>query len=447
MRMNMIAASAALLLAIAAPATVLAESAPATLSLDAAVDAALRNNLSVKSASAQARIQKRASDFSFDKFYPTVSLSATAMKLNQVSSVSVPVGEVAPNTYDSVYLYEPAAENLALKATVQETFSPAFIGMINQSSLDYQSSLLSKAKAERQIAASVKKLYYQLLVQRSAIELTRTRLENANERLRQAKVAYDLGQGTELNYLYAKQNADSLVPDLRSMETSRAIAKIKFRELLGFDAEGAMELEGDLDDATLQAAAGLKEGGARIDVREADALVEKLKNGILTQNLALLPNLVVQYSADPTLNGPTSGKLTDSANWNQSSGGISVTLAWDISGFIPGSAALLKRTEAKDQLSLARESADEAVRSAMRDEENQARLAGDSLAKIENLKNVVAAARRSYELTDASWKAGVGRYLDLQSAEISYQSSQIQLLNERLNFLSLVFDCEAKYLR
>ena len=320
MRMNVMAASAILLLAIAAPAIVLAESAPATLSLDAAVDAALRNNLGVKSAAAVARIQKRASDFSFDKFYPTVSLSATAMKLNQVSSVNVPVGEVAPNTYDSVYLYEPAAENIALKATVQETFSPALIGMINQASLDYQSSAVSKAKAERQIAASVKKLYYQLIVQRSAIELTRTRLGNANERLRQAKVAYDLGQGTELNYLYAKQSVDSLVPEFRSMETSRAIAVSKFRELLGFDGEGDIELDDVLDDGVIQSIAGSKTQGSRIDVREADAVVDKLKNGLFTQNMALLPNLVVQYSADPTLNGPSAGKLTDSGNWNQSSG-------------------------------------------------------------------------------------------------------------------------------
>ena len=121
-----------------------------------------------------------------------------------------------------------------------------------------------------------------------------------------------------------------------------------------------------------------------------------------------------------------------------------MTLAWDISGFIPGSAALLKRAETKDQLSLARESAGAAVKAAMRDEENQARLEGDSLEKIENLKSVVESARRAYELTDASWKAGVGRYLDLQSAEISYQSSQIQLLNERLNFPLAYFRLRGK---
>jgi outer membrane protein TolC len=81
----------------------------------------------------------------------------------------------------------------------------------------------------------------------------------------------------------------------------------------------------------------------------------------------------------------------------------------------------------------------------MHDEENQKRQIADSIAKIDNLKNVVDASHRSYELTDASYKAGVGRYLDLQSAELSWQSAQIQLLNEKLNLLALVFDFEAKY--
>jgi hypothetical protein len=38
-----------------------------------------------------------------------------------------------------------------------------------------------------------------------------------------------------------------------------------------------------------------------------------------------------------------------------------------------------------------------------------------------------------------------GRYLDLQSAEVGWQSSQIQLLSSRLGLLKLLYDLEAKF--
>jgi outer membrane protein TolC len=77
---------------------------------------------------------------------------------------------------------------------------------------------------------------------------------------------------------------------------------------------------------------------------------------------------------------------------------------------------------------LARENAQTTAQNAGHDEETQFRAIRDSLAKIENRRNVVQASQRAYELTDASYKSGAGRYLD-----------------ERLNLMSLLYDLEAKY--
>jgi outer membrane protein TolC len=316
---------------------------------------------------------------------------------------------------------------------------------MNQAALDYQASVIGREKAEKQIAAAVKKFYYQLIVQREAIELTRARLANARERLRQAQVSYELGQGTELNFMYATANVEGLVPELRSMETARVLAVTKFQEILGFDSREDMELSGTLAEATAQSVETVKTGGARFDVNEANLTVKQLRSALSIQNMTLLPNLILQYKMDPTINGPELDTLFDKDNWHQSSGGLYLTLSWDVTGFIPGSDCQIKRAALKDQLSLAAESARTSATNAFHDEQNQKRLIQDSLAKIENLKTVVDATKRSYELVDASYKAGVGRYLDLQSAEISWQGTQIQLLNEQLNLMSLVYDLEAKY--
>ncbi len=417
-----------------------AEQAPATLSIEQAVDAALRNNLSVKSAATQYRIKKRANDFRYNVFYPSILTSAIAFRQNEVSPTFV---AVAP---DSTCIYfTPEKENIALNLTVQEVFSTANLVLMNQTSLDYQESSIGKAKAERQIVAEVKKFYYQLLVQDTAIALTRSRLEAANELLRQSKVSYELKKGTELDYLYAKTGVEDIVSELRFMETARLSALTQFQEILGFDSRKDMVLSGSFDAEAIASVGYFETTGSRFDVNESTLSAKQLKNALKFQDMTLLPDLIVQYTADPGINGPTDETIFDTENWGQSSGGLSLTLSWNLSPFLPGSDFWVKRAELVDQLKLAEENASSAVKSALRDENNQRRLICDSLAKIENLGNVVRYTKRMCELTSLSYKAGVGKYLDLQSAELAWHESQIQLLNERFNLISLVYDLEAKY--
>lgn len=438
------------LVALIPSAAAYAEPAPATLTVDQAVEAAVKNNLGVKSAVMQERIKKRASDFSFDKFYPSISGTATMSRSNKVSGVLIP-GSAATQTpygpsYTDVIQYSPDPVTDVLGYTIQEVFSPVYVGMMYQSTIDYQASKISREKAEKQMSAAVRKFFYQLIVQKEAIALTQARLDNANERLRQAKISYELGQGNELNYMYAKANVEGIIPDLRSMETSRILALTKFEEMLGFDKKDDLELVGSLDDEKGVSTDTLAIKGARFDVSESDVTVKQLKSAVGLQGLVFLPNLILQYTDGGMLNGPTSSTLFKQDSWSKStSGALSLTLSWDVSGLIPGSSTQVKMAELNDQLSLARQSAEETMKNAMHDEENQKRQIADSIAKIDNLTNVVDASHRAYELTDASYKAGVGRYLDLQSAELSWQGAQIQLLNEKLNLMSLVFDLEAKY--
>jgi outer membrane protein TolC len=418
-----------------------AEPAPAVLTVDQAVEAALRNNLAVKSAATQTRIKKRANDFSYNKFLPAVSATGTALELNDVRAKKSLVAVVN----GTGYYMTPDKGNLALGLTIQEVLSPVFLRLMDQTALDYQGSLIDKAKAEKQMTSTVKKFYYQLLVMKEAIDLTRSRLANARERLRQAQVSYEIGQGNELNYRYARANVENLTPGLRSMETSRLQALTQFQEILGFDKREDMGLSGSLDDERITSPEDAKVAGSRFDVKKSYMSVNQLENALRIQDATLLPNLIVQYTADPTLNGPTGSNIWKSGNWYQNSGALSVTLSVSLSGLIPGSDYWVKRGELEDQLALAREGAETTAMNASHDEENQRRLIRDSLDKIEDLKNAASDTKRSYELTDAAYRAGGGRLLDLQDAELAWQGTQIQLLNERLNLMSLVYDLDAKY--
>jgi len=435
---------------------VAAEPAPAVLAVGEAVAAALRNNLSLKSTELTAVAKKRARDFSFNKFYPTISTSATALRMNNATpellgdkyGTSLGTYDYAVNS--ATYYVGISPYDLALGLTIQEVFSPSYLLEMNQTALDYQSSDLERAKAEKQMKAAVKETFYQLLVQKEAIALTKARLDNASEQMRLAKVSYDLGQGSELDYMNTEANVEGLIPELRSMETARRTALAQFQQMLGLDDRPDMELSGSLDDEKIASEDDVKLEGQRFDLLASELSVKNLESALKLQDSSLLPNIVLQYKADPTLNDPSWNNLFNTgsgslSSWQQSSGAISLSLSWDLSQFLPGSDYYLQRQHLREQLDLAKESERQARSSATRDEADQLQGIKDELAKIKNLRVAADAEKRAYELTNAIYKAGSGRYLDLQSAEIGWQSSQIQLLTSRLDLLKLLYDFEAKY--
>jgi outer membrane protein TolC len=450
----LLAAVAAAAFIAAAPLGLAAAPAPDSITVGKAVESALASNLAVRSAAIESRIRKRASDWSLNKFLPSLSVSGTYAKLNTKDPQTL-IGVPNPMMPGMLmpYYYEYSRENLSLGLTIQEVFSATYFGLMDQAAIEYQKSAISKAQAERTIAAAVKKIFYQLIVQDQAIELTRARLDTAKERQRQAKVLYDLGQGTELNYNYATMNVENLTPDLRAMESGRAAALTAFQEVLGYDANPGMKLEGSIDDAAVSIEDLAVSEGDRFDVRLARQTEKQIESGLKIQRYALLPNLVVQYRADPTLNGPfeenslTGDKpdIWDKDNWKQSSGAFSITLAWDLSPLLPFSSIRQGKAELQDRLELAREATAQTIRAGRDDASNQLRAIKDSADKIGNLSRVEASAKRAYELTNAAYQLGTGRILDLQDAEVAWQGARIQLLNERLKIATLAFDFESKY--
>ena len=439
---HLAAIAAALLL----PAGLFGQAAPASLTVDQAVSAALANNLGVRSAAVESRIKKRASDFSFNRFLPSVSISATAIGLNNINPVLVGMGQdPVTQAVKNIYSFTPSKANIALGLGIQEVFSPVFLALMDQAAIDYQKSAITAAQAGRSVEAAVKKFFYQILVQDEAIRLTGSRLDSARERLRQTRISYELGGASELNYSYATMIVEGLVPDLRSMQSARAAALTAFQELLGFEANADMRLEGSLDGDTVAAGdPGLNESG-RFDLKMSRQVEKQLESALKAQSYALLPNLILGFKADPMINGPETKSIFETKNWAQSTGALSLTVSWSLDAFLPGSTVRVGKAELEDRLALARQGEAQTLRTAHDEVVNQARAVKDSVDRIGNLTKVADASKRAYELTSAAYQLGAGRFLDMQDAEVALQGTRIQILNERLHLASLVYDFEAKY--
>ncbi len=419
------------------------EAAPDSLTVDEAVRAALANNLSIRSAVVECRIKERASEFSFDSFLPRLSVYASIFELNQ----TIPVLEaVLPSGYN--WYFVPERPNLSLGFCIQEIFSPSYPASMGEAALEYRESLLSRVQAEKSVTVSVKKSFYQLLVQDEAIAVTRSRLETAQERLCQAELSYRLGRSPELDCVYAKLNVENLIPELRALETARLAAMSRFQELLGFDPKPDMKLAGSLEGNAISIEGATLSEYDRFDVRQALQGEKLLENAFKRKELTLLPNLILQYSADPTINGPERNSPWNGSNWSQTedlNGALSLTLYWNLDGFLPGSEYRVGKGEIEDRIALARETAARTLTEARDDAIDQERAIRDCKERIGNLTNAVEASKRAYELTDLAYKVGTGLILDLEEAEVSWHGARIRLLEERLKLLSLICDFEAKY--
>jgi len=431
-----------------------AEEAPGTLTLGQAEAAALRNNLGLKSAYLAERSKRRAEELSFNKFYPTISADAGAMRLNEVDpslvgssysrARSLAPGETLGN--DDTFYYGVDRNDLALGLSVREVFSVSSILAMNQAALAYQASSLDRLRAEKRMRASVKEAFYRLIVQKETIALEKARLAEAVEDARQAKASYEAGVGSELDYLGAKADAESLAPDLRSMETARSSALAQFQDMLGFDPRPDMELEGTLDDEAPPGRVDDSPGRTPLDVLAARLSLDSARSGLKLEEASLLPSLALQYKADPVLNGPRRwAAVADPDNWSQSSGGLYLTLSWDLSPLIPGSDYSVRRRALAEKLELAAETAARARTSAGVEVASRRAAIADSLAKIESARRIAEDYVELYDKTKIAYEVGTVRYLDLQNAGISSQSSRIRLLEERLNLLNLVCDLEAEY--
>jgi len=231
------------------------------------------------------------------------------------------------------------------------------------------------------------------------------------------------------------------------MKTSNLAALWKFQELLGFEDRDDMVLAGSLEGDLPSEDAG-RDGPAaeRFDMLEAGLTHQQLTNGLKIRDLMLLPNLILSYTADPTLNDVSStDRAFDPKNWYQKYGGLSLTLSWSLSSLIPGSEADMAKRELSQQLELSNETQKRLFETAQREAKIQKLLLRDSYAKFGNQQSAVQDSQRALALVTIAYDSGTGRLLDLQAAEIALQGVEMQLLNERLNLMALIGDYQAKF--
>ncbi len=414
------------------------------LAVDAAVKEALESNLGLQAEGKTLEARTRDKAYALQKLFPTLTAGAGYRNFNDLPAQQRLAGFSGANTI----LLPTSAFNFGASINAQFTLSLGTFAAMDQTLSDFDAGKLSYELTRQKLEHDVKKTFYQLLSLQETRALLQNQVSNAEARYRQVDSAYQNGSSPELNLLQADVALQNRKNDLRNLEVSFKQVSYAFCLLLGRSRYEVLSLEGTIDPRVPR------------DSLQADALADKYLAGRLdlaqvkTQRRALdvqvsevasqaVPQLVVGWSADPSLNDPSNQNWGNSGLWHQPTGGPSVQLQWKLDSFLPGSTFWTVLADL-DDLKIAADLSEKRTRDAARVEilnlVDQIQKSTDSLAGLQ--KNADSADRAAL-LAQRAFSAGVRDLLTVQDADLQAESAQLSLLGEKLTLNNALIDLES----
>ena len=395
------------------------------LTVDQAVDMALSNNQSLKSAALDLQMAKDASDVSWNGFLPTVQASGTIQRSHE-SMTALPVTTAF-------------AGNLAFSFN----FNPALISNIELANQKYLAGQITYEQSKAETVRNVKKLFYAILLQQKSLALQEETLANTKTRMDQAQTLYEQGYTTELSVLQAQVGYENLKATTLKSKQSVEQQLANFAFLLHFEGEEDLHLVGEIEPEFKNI--DLQQCLARIGARYDITGLLKQKDILDVQREAIdrqiwIPSVSINMNYQPT-HGDVTQNWFNSSNWKDY-GSSSMTIAWNLTNLLPWStgrqnAQILEDTIQKLQISLSL-----LQENARLEIKKDITTLGQAKEAIENSERAISLAQKSYDLTMEAYKAGAKELLDVRDSENQLNQAKLGKLSEQYNYLTALLDLE-----
>ena len=421
------------------------------LTVENALEIALENSLDLYTAERNLETAGREYQSRYNALYPSLTATASLNRSNETSYTSrlIPINQSSPGVYDQIMSYRSEEPRLYLSTGVQAslTLNPALGDGMKYLMLAYESSGLEREQAEAALRRDVKVSFHNLLYLEKSIELTRNSMETLRQEYELAGVDYQNGRISELELLTTQVAYKNMEPVLAGQITSYKELRSAFFLLLGVDPDDELKLQGTIelpDDVSeiLKITPDLSNRFdlAAIDLSEAQTEINRKS----TLHQGFFPSLTLSASYEPVVSDPFGDETWDDGfgdPWTDAgSAGLTVTVPLD--SWLPGSSDRNSLAAFDASLEILAEQKETTARDALAEIELLKDKLTDSLLNIESLELNVTVAGRAYELTEEGYRAGTQEFLTLEEAEDDLNSAEQNLLQEKLNFLTTLFDFE-----
>ncbi|MCR5698803.1 MAG: TolC family protein [Treponemataceae bacterium] len=467
------------------------------LTVDSAVDYAVKNSKSLKSAAIDLEIKKKANAFSWNVLLPTANASLTMSRATEYPSYS---STASSSLYEGIYSglagaydglagaytalgvsnpamattmaaaaagFTSAAEGYrsaldALSSTdyteadrwsavgnvsLQWNFNIAMIDSIRAAHVSYENGKITWEKTVDETKVNVKKLFYGLLIMQESLNIQKENLENAKARYEQASANYANGYVPELSVLNSQVSYENQKPAVMSAEQQLRQQKNMFAFLIGLPYGTEFELKGELSPEYISVNADelfRKYCNSNPEIISMRNNIKLLKISLNAQRLsAYTPSISVSYGWQPVI-------IDYQENWFDEenyfdNGSLSFTLVFsNLLNALPFGTNGQKIIEAKKQLEQAQIGLDTMIQNMEIEVHSLVDNLEKSQSNIKAMERNVELATKAYNSTLKAYNNGTQELLDVKDAENSMSQAKLGLMNEKYNYISAVLDLEQK---
>ena len=407
-----------------------------TLTLEQAVDTALRNNPGLKAADAQVDIARAGVLRSSSGFLPKVTVSETYSKTNNplmVFGTKLNQEIVTPQDFDVNVINHPdTISNYNTRfAVVQPVFNGGreYIGA-RMAKLSRDASVQDRERARQETVYDVIKAYYGLLLAREAHSVALQSLQTSEANVKLAEARYRAGAVLQSDLLRAKvQHAEVREMTSRSENSIRlATASLNFAmgvpqstEYLVDDALSAREARSDIALLIEEAAA------RRPDLMSTELNRRNAETGVGQARADYLPSL--------NLAGQVDWNSTNVAEAEAKSWAVMAVLQWNLFD------GLVTKSKVREAVASAQKmkALEEQARSSVQLQVRQAFYnLSASLDRIAATASSVQEAEEGLRIVQKRYEVGMTNFVDVLGAETA-------LIRARNNALQALYDNNISY--
>lgn len=437
----------ALSLVLIGMSSIILQAAPHILTLDEAIDIALKKNKSVQIArygidKADAQVSE-----ALGNALPSLNLSAQYVRNIQLPVIFFPNPS---NPAAGVVPFRIGLDNqyTAGLGLTQILFNSAVFTGIGASQIYYRAAQQRYNSVVATTIADTKKSFYRAMLAQAYDTISVSTLQNGESNLKNIKALFDEGLVAEYDYIRAQVLVDNIKPSVTEAHAQYNNALNALQTQIGADALDSIGVTGDFIDAV------------QAIPNEAEALELAFKNNFELKAAELAVQVQDEftkvYRSDyyPTLsafgNYTNQGQSDTFSNFlSATSSNVGLSLTWNLFNGLKTTAkveqskaehesALTQYYQLKDYVKLQMLTVMNGLRSAVE--------------RINAQTSTVQQARRGYDISLIRYREGTGNLLEINDAELAFARAKVNRVQSihdyyaaRADYDKLVAGFDAKY--
>ena len=294
---------------------------------------------------------------------------------------------------------------------------------------------VEKARSSRlDMVTQVKQAFYAVLLAKEAFEVYKSVYENAVDNFSMTEKKYNAQKASEMDYLRSKANVANAVPNVYNAESQVILALWQLKAVMGVDLDRNIDVSGELQDYSEGMLADIADNQDpsleyNTTMRQMEIQAEQLASTIRLQKAACLPSLAAAFSY--SMIAMTNDFKFSEYKWSPYSYvGLSLSIP-----IFSGGKRLNNIRQAKVQaaeLDLQRIDTERQLKIAIRQYLSTMETSMNSFASA---SEAVSLAQKAYDIAAKSYNVGKSTITDLNDAQLSLTQAKLSESQAIYNFI------------